>query len=158
MSIPRAYAREIAAKPDTNPLMRVICSGFRVEMFRVRLLSIPQHIIDSVTNNGPSTLNLPWLESHVKKTPPVVIHSNASHSLFPAFSLKKITAMIAVKIPSRFSSNEVVNPEIWLSPNIKQIGAAIPPESIAPNSQRKSPFFRFVLLMASLEKLLLPIE
>lgn len=96
---------------------------------------MPQHIIEKVTNKGPSKLNLPWLESHVKNTPAAVMHINASHNLFPAFSLKKITAMIAVKIPSIFSSNEVVKPEIWLNPNIRQIGAKIPPESMAPISQ-----------------------
>src|SRR5450759_2105757 len=101
ISIPRAYVRERDTKPDTNPLMRVICAGFLVEMLRVRLLSMPQHIMERVTNKGPSKLNLPWLESHVSNTPATVIHINASHNLFPAFSLKKITAIIAVKIPSR---------------------------------------------------------
>ena len=112
MSIPRAYVREIDTNPDTNPLIDVICIGFLVEMFRVRLLSMPQHIMERVTNKGPSKLNLPWLESHVKNSPAAVMHINASHNLFPAFSLKKVTAMTAVKIPSRFSNNEVVKPEI----------------------------------------------
>jgi hypothetical protein len=158
MSIPRVYAREIDTKPDTNPLMQVICIGFLVEMFRVRLLSMPQHIMERVTNKGPRKLNLPWLESHVKNTPAAVMHINASHNLFPAFSLKKITAITAVKIPSRFSSNEVVKPEIWLNPNIKHIGAIIPPESTAPNSQGKSPLFRLALLMFSVETIPLLIE
>ena len=55
-----------------NPLLkqRVICSGFLEEMFRVRLLSMPQHIMERVINEGPSKLNLPWFESHVLGTHP----------------------------------------------------------------------------------------
>ena len=158
MSIPRAYAREMDTNPDTNPLIRVICIGFLVEMFRVRLLSMPQHTMDRVTNRGPSKLNSPRLESHVKNTPAAVMHANANHNLFPAFSLKNTTAMTAVKIPSKFSSNEAVKPEICFNPNIRQIGAIIPPESTAPNSQGKSPFFRLALLAFSGETILLVIE
>jgi hypothetical protein len=132
MSIPRIYATVRDTKPDTNPLIQVICSGFLIEIFRVRLLSMPQHIMERVTDKGPIKLNLPWLESHVRKTPATVIHINASHNLLPAFSLKKITAMMAVKIPSKFSSNEVVKPEIWLNPYIRHIGARTPPETMAP--------------------------
>jgi hypothetical protein len=158
MFIPRVYAKEIDIKPDTNPLMPVICNGFLVEMFRVRLLSMPQHIMEKVTNKGPRKLNLSWLESHVKNTPAAVMHINASHNLFPAFSLKNIMAITAVKIPSRFSSSEALKPEIWLNPNIRHIGAIIPPESTAPNSQGKSPFFRLVPLTLSVETISLLIE
>ena len=64
MSVPRAYAREMDTHPDTSPLIRVICIGFLVEMFRVRLLSMPQHAMARVTNRGASKLNSPRLESH----------------------------------------------------------------------------------------------
>ena len=111
-----------------------------------------------VTNRGPSKLNSPRLESHVKNAPAAVIHANANHSLFPAFSLKNTTAMTAVKIPSKFSSNEVVKPEICCNPNIRHIGAMIPPESIAPNSQGRSPFCRLALLAFSGETILRVIE
>ena len=158
MVIPSVYVRQIDTTPDANPLIQVICIGFLVEMFRVRLLSIPQQIMERVVNTGPRKLNLPRLESHVKNTPATVMHINASHNLFPAFSLKKITAITAVKIPSRFNSNDVVKPEIWLNPNIRHIGAIMPPESTAPSSQGKSPFLRLALLMLSVETILLMIE
>jgi hypothetical protein len=86
------------------------------------------------------------------------MHSNANHNLLPAFSLKKMTAMNAVKIPYRFSSSEALKPETCLDPNIRHIGAIIPPENTAPNSQGKSPFFRLVLLMFSVETIPLMIE
>ena len=154
MAIPRPCAREMDTKPDTNPLIQVICIGFLVEMFRVRLLSIPQHIMERATSKGPRRLNLPWLESHVKNTPAAVIHVKASHNLFPAFSLKKMTAMTAVEIPSRFNSNDAVKPEISRKPNIRHIGAIIPPESTAPDSQGRSVFFRSASLVHSGEAIL----
>lgn len=113
-------------------------------MFRVRLLSMPQQTIERVTNKGPRKLNLLWFGSHVRKTPATVMQMSASHNLFPAFSLKKITAMRAVETPSRFSSSEVVNPEICFKPNIKQIGAMTPPETTLPKSQGKSDLLSLV--------------
>jgi hypothetical protein len=56
-AIPRVNVREIATKPDTSPLIQVICIGFLVEMFRVSSLSIPQHIMERVTYKGPRKLS-----------------------------------------------------------------------------------------------------
>ena len=117
---------------------------------------MPQHIMETVTNKGPRKLNLPWLESHVRNVPAKVIHINASHNRLPAFSLKKITAMSAVKIPSRFSSNEVVKPEIWLNPNIRHIGAIIPTRKYSTKQPREISFFQVPVL--SVETILLIIE
>jgi hypothetical protein len=131
--------------------MRVIWTGFLIEMFRVRLLSMPQQIIESVTSKGPSRLNLLRLESQVRNTPAVAMQVNASHNLFPAFSLKKITAMIAVKTPSRLRSNDVAKPDMRLNPIMRQIGAIIPPDSVAPKSQGTSSIFRLTFLALVVE-------
>src|SRR5659263_484026 len=136
--MPRIKASKRDIIPAAKPLILAICIGSLSEMLRVRLLSIPQHIIAKIINNGPVMLNLPWLESQVKNIPAMVILTNANHKRFPAFSLKKKTAIMAVAIPSRFRSNDADKPEINVNPIIILIGPIIPPVSTAPASQGKS--------------------
>jgi hypothetical protein len=66
------------------------------------------------------------------------MHNKAAHNLFPEFSLKKKTAIIAVATPSRLSNNETEKPDIRFNPVIWLIGAIIPPARIAPINQGRS--------------------
>jgi hypothetical protein len=98
--------------------MYVICTGFLSEIWRVRLLSIPQQTTASSISRGPATLNLLWLGFQLKKTPATVMHNKENHNRFPVFSRKKKTAIMAVARPSMFNSNETENPEMKFNPII----------------------------------------
>ena len=138
IAIPRVKASDMDIVPATNPFILPIWMGSLSEILQVRLLSIPQQTIAKMSNSGPIRLNSPLFGSQVKNIPATVMHANANHIRFPAFSLKIKMAIMAVASPSKLSNNEAEKPETKVNPTIILIGPSIPPVITAPASHGKS--------------------
>lgn len=72
-------------------------------------------------------------DAHERSAPPATIHNIPITIFRSVFSLNTTYARIAVNTPSKLSSKEAEDADIF-SPTINKIGPAIPPKAVAPSS------------------------
>src|SRR6185369_14703722 len=120
--------------PATSPLSIAICTGSTPETFRVRLLSIAQARHAPTIAIAPHGAPAAGRPVHDSSTPPAVINAIPAAIRLSKFSLNTNQASTAVSTPSRFSSSDALDAEVFTSPAISNPGPATPPAAIAPAS------------------------
>lgn len=136
--LPNAKAKTNETDPAPKPLIIVMLCGFLAEIFRVKLLSIPQNIQAAITPKALTENPHPPWKSPVSKIPAAVIQKIANQIRLPMASLKNEAAIRVVATPSKFNNNEAVTAGVLRKLDINTIGAATPPAKIAPASQGRS--------------------
>ena len=120
--------------PAPNPFMVTITSGSFAEMFRVKLLSIPQnrHAIKTprAPNDNPNTS----LKSVERMTPAKVMQRIAHQARRLIDSLNRSAAIKVVAAHSKLRSSEAVAAGVYRRLNKSMMGAATPPVRVAAAS------------------------
>src|ERR1043166_172338 len=93
--------------PATKPLAAAICIGSPEETLRVRLLSMAHAKHAPVIRIGPQGMPTSGFPAHDKTTPPAMIAAIPKAMRRSKFSRQMNQAIVAVKTPSRLSSNDV---------------------------------------------------
>ena len=113
--------RTVFTKPATSPFHIAICDGSLPEIFRVRLLSIPQQRHAAAISIGPLEMENPSWGSE-SRMPPKRIKANPAPTRLSTFSLKMTHAIAAVATASRLSNREAALAGVLSSPNSKRTG------------------------------------
>ncbi len=135
---PNPRAKPQFTTPATNPFHMAIWDGSPAEIFRVRLLSMPQQTHAATMSNTPPENATPPSRGSDRRTPPIKMQTNPIATLRSTFSRKATHAMSAVATASRLRSRDAALPEVVMRPNNKSTGATTPPVKIAPRSHGRA--------------------
>src|SRR6266702_7386827 len=136
---PSPTAMTVFVVPATKPLIPAMTRESAAEIFRVRLLSSPQHRHAAATDSKPRDRpdDRTW-PGHANSRPPRKIATNPRMTRRLVASRKTNQASTAVKTASRFNNSEDVAASARVKPTISSTGATMPPASVAAASQGQS--------------------
>src|ERR1035437_4302275 len=134
--LPRINASTNEKPPAPSPFMVTMIKGSLAEIFRVKLLSIPQRIHAATKPNEPREKPHSAFRFIERKILARVINAIAQPARRLIDSLKAKNAIRVVATPSKHKSNDAVAAGVIFKLKSRRMGAATPPAIIAPANHR----------------------